>query len=61
MNKSAPTCPVCNTVITFFGEGGYGRFKNDCCRFEMKTAGCQIPGCDDYNLDHRDIEHDPEG
>ncbi len=46
--------------MTFFGEGGYGRCTNDSCKFEAKIEGCETEGCDDYNLEHKDIEHDPE-
>jgi len=60
MDKKAPVCPNCNSTMTFFGEGGYGRCTNDSCKFEAKTEGCKIEGCDDYNLEHKDIEHDPE-
>jgi len=60
MDKKNTVCPTCNSVMTFFGEGGYGRCTNDNCRFEVKTDECDSPGCDDFNLENKDIEHDPE-
>lgn len=60
MDKKAPVCPNCNSVMTFFGEGNYGRCSNDSCRFEAKIDGCDTVACDDYNLENKDIEHDPE-
>lgn len=60
MGDKKNICPMCNSTITFFGEGGYGRCTNDKCRFETKTDNCDAPGCDDYELEHETIEHDPE-
>ncbi len=60
MGKNDTSCPLCNSTLTFFGEGGYGRCTNDSCRFEVKTDKCDVPGCDDYELAHENIEHDPE-
>lgn len=60
MNKKTPVCPNCSSVMTFYGEGSYGKCTNDKCRFEMKVDGCDTEPCDDYNLKHEDIEKDPE-
>ncbi len=60
MGDKKNICPMCNSTVTFFGEGGYGRCTNDKCRFETKTDNCKVPGCDDYELEHETIEHDPE-
>jgi len=60
MDKKAPVCPNCNSIMTFFGEGGYGRCSNDSCKFEAKIDGCDTVDCDTVNLENQDIEHDPE-
>lgn len=50
-------CPVCNSTLTYFGEGGYGKCSNGRCTFEEKVDGCQIKSCDDTALEQEKDIH----
>ncbi|MGB3368026.1 MAG: hypothetical protein WBA54_11085 [Acidaminobacteraceae bacterium] len=50
-------CPVCNSTVTYFGEGGYGKCSNGSCVFEEKIEGCETISCDDASLQKKEDIH----
>lgn len=48
--KNEKNCPICNSTVTYFGEGGYAKCSNGTCTFEQKIEGCETQPCDDLTL-----------
>ena len=56
MTDNEKKCPLCHHVVTYYGEGGYGKCTNNHCTFEQKIEGCDTKPCEDTNLiDKRDL------
>lgn len=50
MTDNKKNCPLCHSVVTYYGEGGYGKCTNNNCTFEQKIEGCDTQPCEDTNL-----------
>jgi len=50
MTNNEKKCPSCHSVVTYYGEGGYGKCTNNTCTFEHKVEGCDTEPCEDTNL-----------
>lgn len=50
-------CPICHSEVIYFGEGGYGKCKNDICTFEELVEGCNTIPCDDFFLYEKEDIH----
>lgn len=57
MTDKQDACPLCNRVVTYYGEGGYGKCANNKCTFELKTKGCDLKPCTDTDLKETDHYH----
>ena len=56
MTDNKTNCPLCHSVVRYFGEGGYGKCTNNTCTFEQKIEGCDTKPCEDINLrDNKDL------
>jgi len=46
MTETKKDCPICHSVVSYYGEGGYGKCSNNQCTFELKIEGCDTEPCD---------------
>lgn len=50
MTDNEKKCPLCHSVVMYYGEGGYGKCTNNNCTFDQKIDGCDIRHCEEIHL-----------
>jgi len=55
MTNNEKKCPSCHSVVTYYGEGGYGKCTNNSFTFEQKVEGCYTEPCEDSYLEEKKV------